>query len=267
VNTLRGDRAPIGLGGALRAARTDRGLSLTELQARTKIRTRYLAALEEERFTDLPPYPFARGFVHAVATELGLDPRPLIDRLAAAMGATEQAQAARPRRLDAAIEPAVKPSRARRLVIWTAALAVAAGGAAAVNFWMQMRQLSRPAALRPVPAEAPQAVPSPGLPVEPAGTAPSSVQAALPPEASGSGLTVDLEASGRSWVRIVADGEQVFVGFIEFGQQRTWEGRESLVVRLGTAGAVAVTVNGRALGPIGAPGQVVERTFRKDETP
>jgi cytoskeletal protein RodZ len=273
VTTLRGDRGPTGLGQALRAARAERGLSLAELQARTKIRARYLTALEEERFGDLPPYPFSRGFVHAVATELGLDPAPLVDRLAASLRAGDPTRTAGWRRLDAALEPAVRPSRARRLATWAIVLAVMVAGAVAIDFGMQMRQLSRPAT-RPSPLAgmgAPEGLPSAG-PAPPAVTAPSSTPAVAPPGPSEppgrrEGVVVDMEASGRSWVRVVADGREVFVGFITIGERRAWEGRQSVVVRLGNAGAVAVTVNGRALGPIGALGQVVERTFRREGIP
>ncbi|MDQ7857368.1 MAG: helix-turn-helix domain-containing protein [Armatimonadota bacterium] len=274
----RGDRAPTGIGAALRAARAERGLSLAELQARTKIRARYLSALEEERFADLPPYPFARGFVQAVAVELGLDPAPLLDRLSAAVGGADQ-RAAGWQRLDSAIEPAVRPSRLRRLAMWAIGVVVVVGGALMIYFAQQLRELSRPA----TPVTAPQAAtpapaPAAGAPVEPAAAAPSPEAPgsrnepparADSPTAPGSGeaVAVDLEATGRSWLRVVVDGQEVFVGFITGGERRRWEARGSVAVRLGNAGAVAVTVNGRALGSLGGPGEVVTRVFRAGEAP
>lgn len=274
MTTARGDRPPTGIGAALRAARTERGLSLAELQARTKIRARYLSAMEEERFADLPPYPFARGFVHAVALELGLDPAPLVDRLAAAIGPDDQ-RAARWQRLDSALEPAVRPSRLRRLATWAITVVVVGGGAAAIYLAQQLRELGRPVA-PPAPV-AVTPLPPPDVPVEAAAAAPSpeargrgapSVPAgppAAPPDAGA--VAVDLAATGRSWLRVVADGREVFVGFIRDGERRRWEARESLAVRLGNAGAVAVTVNGRSLGPLGGPGEVVTRVFRTGEAP
>jgi cytoskeletal protein RodZ len=270
VTTARGDRPPIGIGAALRAARTERGLSLAELQARTKIRARYLSALEEERFADLPPYPFARGFVHAVALELGLDPAPLVDRLTAAIGPGDQ-RAAGWQRLDSALEPAVRPSRLRRLATWAITVVVVVGGAAAIYLAQQLRELGRPAAPPVPPAAAP--VPAPDVPVEAAAVAPSPEARGAPPAGSpaappgGGAVAVDLAATGRSWLRVVADGQEVFVGFIADGERRRWEARESLVVRLGNAGAVTVTVNGRSLGPLGGPGEVVTRVFRTGEAP
>ena len=44
-----------------------------EIAVRTKVNSSYLAFLEEERFVDLPPRVYVRGFVMAFAACLGLD--------------------------------------------------------------------------------------------------------------------------------------------------------------------------------------------------
>ena len=60
-------------GARLRRARLRRGLDLDEITLRTKVNPTYLACLEEERFVDLPPRVYVRGFVMALAACLGLD--------------------------------------------------------------------------------------------------------------------------------------------------------------------------------------------------
>lgn len=64
-------------GARLRRARLRRGLDLDEIARRTKVNPSYLEFLEEERFADLPPRVYVRGFVLAYATCLGLD-APLV---------------------------------------------------------------------------------------------------------------------------------------------------------------------------------------------
>ena len=61
-------------GARLRRARLRRGLDLEEITVRTKVNPGYLASLEEERYADLPPRVYVRGFVMAFAASLGLDP-------------------------------------------------------------------------------------------------------------------------------------------------------------------------------------------------
>lgn len=71
---------PQPLGSELRAAREARGLSLHDLEERTKIRRRYLEALEEERWSVLPSSAHAKSFVRVVAAELELDVDAMADR-------------------------------------------------------------------------------------------------------------------------------------------------------------------------------------------
>ncbi len=60
-------------GDFLRRFREGKGISLETLSHRTRIRRMLLESLEAERFDTLPERVFVRGFVLAVARELGLD--------------------------------------------------------------------------------------------------------------------------------------------------------------------------------------------------
>ncbi len=61
-------------GEAIRTAREAKGISLDALSHRTRIRRALLEAVEAERFEELPQRVFLRGFVFAIAREVGLDP-------------------------------------------------------------------------------------------------------------------------------------------------------------------------------------------------
>jgi hypothetical protein len=61
------------VGATLRKARTDRGVELSEVETATKIRRRYLNAIENEAWDVLPGPAYATGFVRAYADYLGLD--------------------------------------------------------------------------------------------------------------------------------------------------------------------------------------------------
>ena len=61
-------------GALLRKVRESQGIELGEISARTKIGRTHLAALEEERFGDLPAVVYVRGFLSEVAKFLRLDP-------------------------------------------------------------------------------------------------------------------------------------------------------------------------------------------------
>jgi cytoskeletal protein RodZ len=62
------------LGEMLRSARESRGLDRARIERDTRIRERYLAALERGAYDELPGEVYARGFLRTYATYLGLDP-------------------------------------------------------------------------------------------------------------------------------------------------------------------------------------------------
>jgi helix-turn-helix protein len=67
------------IGAMLREARMRDHLDIAEFEARTKIRAKYLRALEDEEWALLPGYTFAKAFLRTYADMLGLDGRMMVD--------------------------------------------------------------------------------------------------------------------------------------------------------------------------------------------
>lgn len=70
------------IGYSLRAARERQGIGLPEAELATKIRVKYIRALEEEDFDALPADTYARGFLRTYADYLGLDGEIYVDEYA-----------------------------------------------------------------------------------------------------------------------------------------------------------------------------------------
>ena len=64
-----------------------------------------------------------------------------------------------------------------------------------------------------------------------------------------------------SWLKITTDGAVAYEGIAEPGFSRSFEGRDSLSIWTGNAGAVEAQVDGRDLGTLGADGEVLTREF------
>ena len=62
----------------LKREREMRGVSLEEVSAATRINTRFLEAIENEKWEELPGGAFNRGFIRAIARFLGLDEDGLV---------------------------------------------------------------------------------------------------------------------------------------------------------------------------------------------
>ncbi len=67
------------IGSSLREARLRQELDFPALEERTKIRPKYLRALEDERFDILPAPTYVKGFLRSYAEALGLDGQPFVD--------------------------------------------------------------------------------------------------------------------------------------------------------------------------------------------
>ena len=70
------------IGNSLREARERQGLGYPEIELATKIRAKYVRALEEEDFTALPGDAYIRGFLRTYAEYLGLDGDVYVDEYA-----------------------------------------------------------------------------------------------------------------------------------------------------------------------------------------
>lgn len=67
------------LGQLLRKARIDRKISLDDLQESTKIRKRYLEAIEDGNYKMLPGSFYVRAFIKSYAEAVGLDPNDVLN--------------------------------------------------------------------------------------------------------------------------------------------------------------------------------------------
>jgi len=67
------------IGNSLREARLRQGLDFPEIEQATKIRGKYLRALEEEAFEVLPAQTYVKGFLRSYADYLGLDGQLYVD--------------------------------------------------------------------------------------------------------------------------------------------------------------------------------------------
>jgi hypothetical protein len=77
-----------GVGNKLREARTRRHLGLPDVEAATKIRGRYLQAIENEDWDQLPGDTYARAFIRTYGGFLGLDGDRLAEEQRQARGST-----------------------------------------------------------------------------------------------------------------------------------------------------------------------------------
>ncbi|MEW6770461.1 MAG: RodZ domain-containing protein [Bacillota bacterium] len=259
----------MGIGEQLSTARKSRGVSLEAAEEATKIRVRFLEALENEEFSVLPGRVYAKAFLRSYARFLGLDDAALAQEFDA-VWAAEPEPPVRLRRIEK-VRPSINWGRYTNLLLVAAVIGLLLAFNSIYKVVFGVSAERRPAVVhqgegRP-PAGQPQAEnPTSGAPGNPQPPA-QQPQVTQPGEPAGEvspgqGVTVTLEAvGGQCWVRLVADGRTAFEGMLEKGAVRSFTAEEKIQLRLGNAGAVMVSCNGQDLGKLGGVGEVVTREF------
>ena len=298
------------IGETLRRERLRRNLDLDEISGELKISSRFLEAIEEERFDRLPAGVFAKSFVRQYATLLGLDGDELANEVQQVLAPPPPVDANTP---DVPPIPEIHVPRVeqwetvsdRRSRDWSSALPAAAlvvvvmlvcSGVYA--FWQRARHPmtttaqstpppisapQQPAAVPAPPVQAPAAEPAkaaveppkpeaqpqtePGTPINPEpatvvqtpkpAPAPANNEAARVANPNAP-VRVQLTADEPVWVLARADGKYLFSGTLDTNQTRSLEANEAVTLRLGNAGGVHITLNGKPLEAVGPKGQVRE---------
>ncbi len=141
------------IGSQLRSARQAKGLTVDAVARVTKLSRASLAALEEDRFEDLPAAVYARGFVRIYAEFLELDASRLVGDYDSAVARKQALEAQMALEADPTQTPAYLRQTAPRSLSMTPAtvLLLCATAAIALAFvWsVQRKTRAAPVALRP----------------------------------------------------------------------------------------------------------------------
>ena len=235
-----------GIGSKLREERIRRGLGIDEVEAETRIRAKYLLALEDNRFELLPGDAYARAFLRDYAEELGLDPEQLVDELNAVSPPPQEVVLAPPRTAERLWSP--WDDRRRLAMLGLAAVAVLAAAVLAGLVLFGAFGGGSSAAGTSAPGSS-AVVPPPSTSAPPPPVHHTHPVAALA-----------LAASGPCWLEVragSATGRVIFLGTLEAGQTRHFA-RGPLWVRVGAPWELRMRVHGHPMPlPISAAGNML----------
>jgi cytoskeletal protein RodZ len=261
------------IGEILKRARLEQGLDLSTVSARTKISTTYLVAIESDDRKKLPSGFFYKSFVDQYARALSLDTKEIdaeVERMLA-----DDAPLPLPGQDGNPIHrvPPVAVGRFRRR--WpfasVASLILVAMGCSVVYAWwhdgrfpIDLPQLQAwQKTPEVVEAAKPQQIAAP-----PDQTSAPSVEtvapASEPAPPAGSKFLLDLIAIEKTWLSVSSDGKPVFSGVLAPKQTKTIKSKQFAKLTVGNAAGLRVRLNGKALGPLGARGQVLVVLFTPD---
>lgn len=271
------------IGATLRAAREARGWTIEEVEKVTRIRGKYLSALEAGEMDALPSPLQARGFLRNYAQHLGLQPEQVLNQLEEALkpqrrgflptltarGKTSPAaRATAPSPSTAAAgaaaranSPVASVRRLRRvftpdLIIAVVAIVVVIGFLVWGGSQLVNRVLNPPLITLTAEVLGPTYTPSPTII---AGVTPSATP--LPPGISFTNVQLTLVIERRTFVRVTTDGGLAFEGILLPDARKEFTARSVAEVTTGDAASIRIILNQRDLGLMGSPGEVLTRQF------
>jgi cytoskeleton protein RodZ len=250
----------------LQRARLDRGIDLATVAARTRIKTKYLQAIEADDRKSLPGAFFYKSFVHQYAAFLGVDTMAIdaeIDRVLSVDAPLPLPRVAE----QEAVKMSSRSRAATKYLSYAAFVLILAACSGIDDWWHE----SRAGATEKIESRAPvaanttrQRAPSPATGrVSLASVSQVAARTAAAP--AGSRVELALTATEETWLSVSSDGTPVFSGILEANQTKTIEGKQFAKLRVGNAAGLEVQLNGNPLGPLGAHGQVRDLVFSPDK--
>jgi cytoskeletal protein RodZ len=263
------------IGSRLRFAREAKGMSVSELSAKVRVREVLIKHIEKDEFEKVGADVYVRGHIRAMAQSLDLNPDELM-ALYPASGVgdspfdqpvlapeTEILEVAsvvvnqqnKSSQFSGSFFQPLENIRARSGTNWSLIMASTLGvitliaiGSVAVSTFNSPTNVVAEETVSPTPIPTPAATKE----VE-------DLTANVPAP----GVDVLLKAEGNSsWVRATdVNDVELFEGIIREGQEQRVGSVEGVKLLLGNAGAITLTVNGQVLGKAGGNGEVVRVEF------
>lgn len=286
------------IGSILREARERKNQSIQNAVEATKIRSKYLLALENGQFDLIPGQVYVKGFLRSYAKFLGLDGEELVNRLKAEAKAAaetkEEEEAVRevpPESVETMRSVLLKPARAARRENYLAKdlrrigkallklLAAAVLIFAVATFAKSLLYNAPPTVSPPDSSDIGQNGGQSDTPDKTADgqflTPPADSVVVLAEDngktiygVSGDGIAVTITAEGSCWLGVHQNPDVLGNDFssqvtLQSGENWSYSAAAKLSIRTGNPGVIKLAVNGVDLGVPGAVGLPKTLVFKK----
>jgi len=221
------------IGELLRDKRENSGLSTKDLAARTRISKKYIIAIEEGSFEDIPGAVFITGFIRSISAELDIDADSILDML-------------EENGMDEDTDEEVSTGNRRFLpMALTAGVLVALVIGGGFFFGEQDQEGSME-----VEQNTEKAVVN--VPVTN-----NSEELTVLEEEVHQELSLIIRAIDKTWLRIQADASDPWETSMRAGDEVSVKAMDKITMFIGNAGGLQFELNGRRFGPPGSLGQVI----------
>ena len=223
-------------GETLKKRREDLGLTIGEIATELKIKTDYLKAIENNAFEKLPVEVYTKGYIRCYARYLDVDPEPIIQYYANHLSQPK----------PTTIIPIAFYKKKSPRIFYLLAVIFMASAAFFIFFSISKKtddklksNFNKIHVTKPVYQET---------------ISPSEIKQTIPESREHS---LDIKASNTTWIHIKFENGKSEEILLQPGQTKNWKFLENAVLKIGNAGGVVLSFDGKDIGIPGKSGQVI----------
>ena len=252
------------IGEKLRKRRLEKMITLEEIEKNTRIRRRYLEAIENDEWQIFPGFVYLKGFVKTYCRYIGMNETGIIKALEERLTPDPPAEP-----LPEKIELPGRPRRKIAFILGIIAIIIliASQFVYTILIHQPVNNTNLPQASdnSPPPPAQPVGDPTGGAVTPPAGSNNDEPGGSTEPESTDvelKSLSLRIKViNSRCWVTVRTGNQLVFEGTLRQGEEKNFTDMRDIYMGLGNAGDVEVYLNEKDLGVLGAKGEVVYKRF------
>lgn len=238
------------IGACLHQIRTQQGIAIETIAAKTMISVRLLQAIEAGKKEELPEPFYTQALIKKYALALNATDLELIQPT------TLPTRRSTPISIPRLRLPSFQLRPAHLYLLYILLVGISVKGI--TSFVERPVVESKPSEIEAISSvESSINISNPSKPEQPLTPVPQLVSQSHQNQT----LAVDISLKDRCWLKVMVDGNTQFEGILPQGSRRTWVGNEQITIRAGNAGGVVVTLNNGQEKLLGQPGQVQEVTY------
>jgi len=238
----------------LKKIRQESGISLEEVQKKTKIHLNLLKAIEGDSLTNLSPI-YLKGFLKIYCKFLGVDPNEYIEdykepsykvREGAKLKTVQVKQEKPAFKIPSLKFPSFRLSK-RVINVFKFTIII-------IIIWIILFNLGNFISSKRKAHPRGQIKSAKSAAVMPK----SQTTEIMPQREALSGITLGIRAHENCWVSLKVDGKLVFQRVLQKGRFESWQAKNKIEFSLGNAGVVELEVNGQLFSNLGRKGQALK---------
>ena len=244
------------IGKELKETREYSGISLNSIEEKTKIRKKYLIAIENNNFDVIPGEIYVKSFIRGYAEQVGLDGEKLITEYRHQRKQEKEKQ----KKLEEMEENKDTPGildNSNKLFIIIFITLLLLFGLIYFGFLYNSNSENETASTTGANENIFHNINSVSMENENNIIKNNSNENIQKEE-----YNIIIGARERSWIQIVIDENEKFSGFIDKNSTKKYNGQKKLIIKTGNGNAIQVCINGEVKGPWGKSGQVIKKEFK-----